>query len=425
MRHLFFTGFTFGALVPIALAQFPPAVIRDPSLLPPSVSAPKSPEKPRAGQAPLPTVGPDGLPLPRLDVALARVENAKPLGRIEVKFLNNMWQVVVGANAFANLGTDWKAAEKTANTLQAMQAGDSGKATMAEVQNTSWATIGVKRPVVGYMTVRGEAVRSFNGILNTSLSIDLAKVRAEEVRGVWVVRDEHNILLNFGEERREAEQAVAVVTRYGFNRLGFVGGTDTPSLRYFFAAKETNAVAKPNEAKSAQAAAFQEAALDRAGIEIPGFGNVGQKVNLDVKKLDVQKDGADFILVHSGDVLAKFGRDEWSARDALRVVQKMEPTAIVHVGSPGITFFLKGTDPPNRLPFGTTGAAFYSDRLTPRQTADGAFHFYDTLGREIASVKTQKEADAVRAAIKHFALNRTCQIGKSPATSLTFLSRVN
>jgi hypothetical protein len=382
-------------------------------------------KKPPVSSAPALDI--NGMPLPKPDVPLVRTERVKPLGKIDVKFTNNNWQVWAGPHVFANFGSDWKSAEKTAGTLQAMQTGDTGKSTVGDLQQTGWATIGETRPVIGYMTMRGEAIRSFRGVSNTAIPLDLATLRTEAIRGAWVVRDANNILLNFGQDEREAEQAIAVAKRYGFNRIGFVGATDSPSLRYFFTAAEIRKpeTAGANQSNTALTALMQEMNLDRTGIDIPGIGTVGHKINIDPKKLDVRRDGADFVLAQGGEVLAKFGRDEFSARDAQRAIQQMRPTAVVRIGTPGITFFLAGAEPPNRLPFGTMGASFDPDRLTARQTLDGVYHLYDPLGREIAVTGTKADADAIRIAIKHFKLNRTCQIGSTPTYALTFLGRAN
>ena len=71
------------------------------------------------------------------------------------------------------------------------------------------------------------------------------------------------------------------------------------------------------------------------------------------------------------------------------------------------------------------GAAFDPDRLTTRQSLDGVHHLYEAMGREIASAATKEDVEAIRTAIKHFKLNRTCQIGSTPATALSFLGRAN
>jgi hypothetical protein len=433
MRRTWLSGVAVGAFVGGTAGQVPPSSVRVPDRLPPSVTAPPpttgyqpGPSAPKAAEGMKPglsspsTVGTDGLPLPRPDVPLVRGEAAKPLGKIEIKFVANNWQVWAGPHVFANFGSDWKSAEKTGQTLMAMQTGDTGKATIGDVQTTAWETLGATRPVVGYMTSRGDVIRTFRGSSNTAVGLDLTTARVESVRGAWVVRDSRAIHLNFGEDRGEAEQALAVARRYGFNRIGYVGPSESPSLRYFFSAPDAGLPVVPANALTT---AMQEYALDRTGVDVPGLGTVGQKVNLDVRKIDVRKDGADYVVGQGGDVLARFGRDEWSARDALRAVQQLNPTAVVRIGTPGVMFFLAGAEPPNRLPFGTMGAPFDPDRLTIRPTLDGVHHLYDPLGREIASAKTKDEAEAIRLAVKHFKLNRQCQIGRMPGQSLLFLGR--
>ena len=62
-------------------------------------------------------------------------------------------------------------------------------------------------------------------------------MRVEAVRGVWTLRDDANILFNFGANKGDAEQAAAVVQRYGFNRVGVVGAPN-PVMTYLFAAPD-------------------------------------------------------------------------------------------------------------------------------------------------------------------------------------------
>src|SRR4029078_9075255 len=93
--------------------------------------------------------------------------------------------------------------------------------------------------------------------------------RVEQVKGVWCLRDECNILFNFGLHKADADQALAVVRRYGFNRIGMVGGETTdPAMRYFFVALEADG-AKPPEVNPL-AVAVQENGLARTGIPVPG-----------------------------------------------------------------------------------------------------------------------------------------------------------
>lgn len=367
----------------------------------------------------------DRLPTPRPNMSLIRDEKPIALGAVEVIHQGDAWQVMAGKTLFTNTGQDWKAAEKVGGILRALQFSmlDQEAVTNRDLQQTAWHTIGESRPVVGYVTVKGQPARTARGITHQSISIDPNTIRTEQVRGVWVVKDFQNIVLNFGPEKQEAEQAVAAVMKYGFNRVGYVGAMEAPSLRYFFAEPDINPVGS-NTAPSALQTLTQEMALDRTGVEVPGFGSVGQKVNIDARKLTIRKDGADLTLVSGTETIARFGRDEWSARDAMRILQQLNPTAMVTIGSPGIAFFLNGAEVTNRLPFGTVGAPFSAERLTIRQTADGLYHLHEQLGRDLATAKSREEIEAIKAAITHYKLNRTCQIGMNPKTSMNFLGRV-
>src|SRR5204863_796322 len=80
--------------------------------------------------------------------------------------------------------------------------------------------------------------------------IDLRTVRVEAVRGVWCLRDDFNIHFNFGPVKQDAEQALAVVQRYGFNRIGVVGAPN-PVMTYFFVGQDE---VKPQNGPFAQAA---------------------------------------------------------------------------------------------------------------------------------------------------------------------------
>src|SRR5690606_921243 len=116
------------------------------------------------------------------------------------------------------------------------RAAEDAKQIVRDLRPTEWGTIGQKRTVVEYGLTNGEAP-TWTPHPKWSLRIDLASVRAEQVRGAWVMRDDANIFLNFGTEQVEAEQASLVCRRYGFNHIGLVG-FPTPLMSYFYTSKE-------------------------------------------------------------------------------------------------------------------------------------------------------------------------------------------
>ena len=68
------------------------------------------------------------------------------------------------------------------------------------------------------------------------ISFNPAVLRVEQVAGTWCLRDDHVVLYNFGPSKADAETALAVCRRYGFNQLGFVG-QPTPNLKYLMVDK--------------------------------------------------------------------------------------------------------------------------------------------------------------------------------------------
>jgi hypothetical protein len=285
---------------------------------------------------------------------------------------------------------------------------------MRELRPTEWGGIGSGgRYVVEYGLTKGEPF-SPTYAPKQSINIDMKSVRAEQVRGAWVTRDDSNIILNFGANKADAEQAAAVVQRYGFNRLGAVG-----SFQYFYA--QAGAAPTPG-ITTGLVKAIQEQSLTRTGIDVPGVGFVGERIVLDPKKLEIRKERGEYSLVHGTDVIAKCGASEWAARDSLKLVQDMRFTEFCRFNSE-ITFFLVNGQAPNRLPFSVQGSRFDVDALKVRNATGGQWGVYEGNGRMIFTVASEKEADQLVKLLKHYRFDQTCQMGLSSRSGLKFLGK--
>ena len=128
------------------------------------------------------------------------------LGPTILKRLGGSWQVWAGQRLVRDFGNDETSAKDVARLLR-------------ELHPTEWARIGSPRPVVEYGLINGRPP-VVGGFPKMTTPIDLRAVRVEAVKGVWCLRDDDNILFNFGTRRADAEQALAVVRKYGFNRIG-------------------------------------------------------------------------------------------------------------------------------------------------------------------------------------------------------------
>jgi len=372
-------------------AQLPPSRPLPPSLAP---SAPVVPETPQ-----------DLRPI-RTEAALPSAEQKFPIDPVTLSLrrLGDSWQIWAGQKLLRSFGNSEVDAREALRVMRGLKAYE-------------WASIGVPTPLLEYGLRDGKATVVM-GIGRASLPIDLRSVRAEKVKGVWVLRDAENLLLNFGTHNAEAEQAAAVVQKYGFDRIGYIG-TGTPVMAYLFVAPQGEQPLKLGFGELGRQVQIE--ALARTGIPIPGLGFVGEMVRIDFRKVEVRRDGHEWVLAHGPDVLGRFGAGEWQARDALRVVQDGHFTDWCKFGTPGVTFFLASGKAPTRASFASVARQFGESELQVRQFNNKWWVLASS--RPLFEVASAAEGEDLIRLLKHFGFNQICQTGNSPRASMTFLAK--
>jgi hypothetical protein len=352
------------------------------------------------------TVTPE-VALPQKEI-IARID----ANALSVRRVSERWTVTNGSSTVRDFGTARDDADEFVRVVR-------------ELRPTEWGSVGTARVVVEYALTNGTAaVPSFSP--KTSVTIDTATLRTEQVRGVHVVRDDQNILLNFGSAKEDAAQAVAVIRKYKFNRLGQVGPAGSGVTFLFMQelpATNKAQAAKPqlNAAYAQLAAAMEESKLTRTGIEV-GNAAVGEKVAIDAKAVELKRDKADWKLMHGTDVLANFGPSEWTGRDALKLVQDMRFTEFCRFNA-DVTFFLKDGVAPTRVPFAAQASRFDRDSLKVKSGSAGKYALYEGNGRQVFACDTEKEAEQLLKVIQQYGFDTTCQVGLGAKTSLKFLAK--
>ena len=360
---------------------------------PPRTQPPAQPQFPRFPTAPMmpavntPNSPPTALPplnapAPVVEIPLPQTEQKVPLSSldVQVKRVVGGWQVWAGQRMVRDLGDNENTARELARALRDQRA-------------TEWVSIGGSRPVVEYGLFNGRPVASaaaadptkgdpnaaqagavpagFGGPAVTGagakvvLPVDLRTARVEPIRGVWCVRDDDSLLFNFGSDKAGAEQALAVIRKYGFNRVGVVGDVKQPAMSYLFVSQEAE---RPKVGGGQLLFNAQIDALTRTGIPIPGVGYTGEMIKIDAKKVEARKDGAEWVVASGSEVLGRFGPTEWAAREAVRTVQDSRFTEFCRLGgASGVTFFLRDGKAPTRAPFNAQGRAFDPSALKVQQ----------------------------------------------------------
>lgn len=429
MRRLVFAGFAQVLIAAAALAQTPnifpnhpaqnptrtapdPFRHSTPGLLPPLKATPTTQPQPTMPGGPSllpPQLAPE-VKLPQKET-LARID---PNG-LSARRVGDRWAVVNGFVTVRDFGADHAAADEFVKVLR-------------DLRPTDWGTVGTARVVVEYGLTSGSAQQpAFTP--KTSVSIDPASLRVESVRGVWVVRDDDNILLNFGKEKEDAEQAVGVIRKYQFNRIGQVGAAGV-GVTFLFA-QEVPAAGKARPKPAALTGAYadiqraiQEEKLTRTGIEVPGEKGaaVGEKIAIDPKGVELKRDRSDWKLVYGSEVLANFGPSEWSGRDALKLVQEQRFTEFCRFNAE-VTFFLVNGQAPTKVPFAVQATRFDREAIKVKAASGGKYGIYEGSGRQLFACDSEKEAQQLLKMLQEYGFDTSCQIGLGAKSSLRFLAK--
>ncbi len=366
------------------------------------VLKPQAPAQPTPQQLPASVLIPQAVSPPK-DEKLTVIDQRS----LRIQYLANRLVLTNNNTTFRSfdpLSGDAEATKKLLNDLIALR----------------WGTIGISRVVVEYgLTVdgRGELIVPPNaGFPRSVTPFDLKSLRVESIRGVWCMRDDSAVLLNFGLEKQEAERAVAVCKKYGFNRIGTVGKGRVPAVTYFIAATEATIGAQPNTPADLK----RDIVLDRTGIDVPGLGYHGEKIAIEARKLEVRRERSDVSLRMGSDVLARFGSDEWGARDAVRAIQDGRFTEFCRVGS--LTFFLVQGKPPVNVPFLAKSRRFDPGSLRMLQM-NQSWVMLDAGGRPLMTAESEKAGNEAIMVIKAFGFDTLATIGSSPTNNLQFLAK--
>ena len=400
----------------------PPLPGQPPQTLPPALLPPLN--QPPGANTPKPPTGPAAA----VEVPLPHQEQKMPFNSLDVsvKRVVGGWQVWAGQKVLRDLGDSENNARDLARVLR-------------DMRPTEWVTIGGgAKPIVEYGLTNGRPAATaaapdpkagdpnagsgvvpggFSGPAVTGagakvvLPIDLRTARLEPIRGVWCVRDDDTLLFNFGPDKAGAEQAIAVIRKYGFNRVGLVGDVKQPAMSYLFVSLEAD---RPKVAGGQLLVNAQIDALTRTGIPVPGVGYTGEMIKIDPRKVEARKDGFEWVVASGSEVLGRFGPTEWAAREAARTVQDGRFTEYCRLGgTSGVTFFLRDGKAPTRAPFNAHGRSF---DLTSLKVQEVNGKWAVTEGnRPLFDVSGQQEGEIVVRVLKAYGFDQLAHLSSGGA----------
>ena len=94
-----------------------------------------------------------------------------------------------------------------------------------------WCYVGRPNPSMEYWLVRNQAPRG--GFQSEDCTrFNLARTEVRQVGASWKIVEGSHRIMDFGANRDEAEEALAIMNQHGFRRMCFVGRPN-PSMTYF------------------------------------------------------------------------------------------------------------------------------------------------------------------------------------------------
>jgi hypothetical protein len=460
------TVMVLAALAPAQESVPPPQVTLDPNVVYPM--SPKSPVQAPQHATLLPPASAQNVPRTAASVPATGqnlppttlvVPAAKPASSnlvhfdyrtAEVRWIGGRWELQAGGVWLKDFGNNEREARDALRVIQNLRLSERG-------------AIGSPAPIMEYWLSDGKAPHALGSGLRL-YPIDHGSVHLDQLSGQWCLRDQRQILFNFGLEKDAARQALDVIKRYGFTQIGYVGYPH-PSMIYFLAdaagASRTSSVrdahikinhvpqqesasvpvtGKP--ANSGQSAAPAPGTSPNQGSPTPtqvvearlaaqqlGKGvrqlsppltAQGMRQRFDPRQVALREDNQHWRLFVANHVVADFGADSLQAHRALHVLQQYGCNEQCWVGSSGpvFTYFLVNGHAPLGVPHGLPGLAFRPEQITIQQIPQG-WSLCDGPQPLLTVMGSHEDAQSLAQAIQRYHFNYLTPMGPN----LTFLAR--
>jgi hypothetical protein len=339
---------------------------------------------------------------------------------VDLQWVNSHWQLAVGGAVLKDFGRFEAEAREALRLIHDLGLNQMG-------------TVGTPRPVMEYWLADGHAPQNPGRGLRT-VPLDLNTLRTEQIQGQWCLRDNLRLLFSFGGRADEANQALAVIRRYGFTQIGYIGQPQPVMLIFL-----TNASGQPDArpvgmgypSNGVQPVAYNEpnrAGPPNAGAARPMPANSGvqdERIPFDWRQVQLRHENQEWKLATASYTLANFGASEYEARQALQALQHYRFTEHHLVGQPRVfSYFLVNGQAPRGLMLGMTNTSFQPDALSVRHADNGCWICEENrpliyFGDQLA------EARHVLEVIKKYGFDHLCRIGHSEPAVMTFLVRMH
>jgi hypothetical protein len=270
-------------------------------------------------------------------------------GSLRLKYERGQWQLWAGALLLKDFGASEADAHEALHVFRDLRV--NGRGSVGGVFEY-WLTDGQAPSAI----TRHKQIIPF----------DPASLRIEQVSGQWVLRDARVILYNFGPSQTEAQQALVICRQFGFNQLGYVGHP-VPALKYLMKDPSPQPSQPAPQNVVPVSARMQASEASHPRLIVPGVGDIGDRVPVNVQRLDLRRERGEWVLYAGSTPMAHYGVGERDGRLALEALQQFRVTELCRVGGSPFGFFLSNGRPPQGTIVGTGARALRTDALNVQQ----------------------------------------------------------
>jgi hypothetical protein len=272
---------------------------------------------------------------------------------LEVKMDGRRWKLLAGNTTLKDFG------DKRNDAYEARRL-------VTELNLNEHGVIGTPEPVMEFWLSNGEAPPQPSFGRNV-IPFDPKSLKIAKQDGAYYVRDARQILFNFGPYEADANMALGVLKRYGFNEIGFIGAPH-PAMSYLIKSDRPHIQSGLPDSMFKPEVLPQQTA--RLPLALPRLGTVGERTPIDVMRVDLQKAADGWHLVSGPRDLALLGHNEYAARESLLTLQRYPLNEYARVGTSGFGFYLSRGRAPQGVPVGVRRIAFDPKTLAAKQVGD-------------------------------------------------------